>query len=115
MSTDWMADAQAACGGICPEPRAHKIHTDGKHAYEACPHCGSDQPLARPKMDDHVMFSALRDPWGDDKTTVRIPGTVTRMWDKPATDPYVTIRSDDHRTFVRSVSTVTVIPAGAES
>lgn len=39
--------------------------------------------------------------------------TVTRIWDKPATDPYVTVKTteDQGRTFVRSTSTVRRIGA----
>jgi hypothetical protein len=33
-------------------------------------------------------------------------GIVTRMWDKPVSNPYVTIRTDDGRTFVRCSSAV---------
>lgn len=42
-------------------------------------------------------------------------GTVSRVWDRPAADPYVTLRTCDQRpaTFVRSVSTITVISLAA--
>lgn len=116
MSTDWMKDAQEACDGICPNPADHKLHTDGKHAYEACPHCGGSEPLAAPKVDDHVKLRVLRDPLSDDETRVIVTGTVTRVWDKPEHDPYVTVQTDgDRRTFVRCTSRVAVIPAGAPS
>jgi hypothetical protein len=36
-------------------------------------------------------------------------GHVTRVWDKPPADPYVTIRSEG-RTFVRCSSAVAVTP-----
>ncbi|SRR6266568_3725123 len=113
MSTDWIAEAQAATQGICPEPKSHNMHTDGKHAFENCPHCGGDKPLATPKLNDQVKFRAMRDPLGDDETVIVITGTVVRAWGKPAADPYVTIKTGDHRIFVRCTSAVAVIPPGA--
>jgi hypothetical protein len=34
-------------------------------------------------------------------------GTITRVWAKPQRDPYVTIKADDGRQFVRCSSEVT--------
>lgn len=36
-------------------------------------------------------------------------GTVERVWNRPTTDPYVTVKTDDGRTFVRCSSAVEVI------
>lgn len=37
-----------------------------------------------------------------------VEAVITRVWDKPANDPYVTVRTteDQGRTFVRAISTV---------
>lgn len=35
-----------------------------------------------------------------------LEGIITRVWDKPASDPYVTVKSDDGRMFVRCSSSV---------
>lgn len=60
---------------------------------------------------DRVSFRGLRDPLSEDTATTELTGTITRVWPKPVTDPYVTIETDgDHRTFVRCSSNVTVIP-----
>lgn len=42
-----------------------------------------------------------------------VEAVVTRVWDKPASDPYVTVRTteDQGRTFVRSASRVIKIGA----
>jgi hypothetical protein len=40
----------------------------------------------------------------DDGRGAKLTGTVTRVWNKPAKDPYVTVRTDDGRTFVRCSS-----------
>jgi hypothetical protein len=47
---------------------------------------------------DRVSFKASAD-------TI-LEGVISRVWNKPATDPYVTVKSDDGRTFVRCSSTV---------
>ena len=36
-------------------------------------------------------------------------GKVTRVWNKPAKDPYVTVKTDDGRTFVRCSSTTKAV------
>ena len=51
--------------------------------------------------DSRVAFTGSHA--GHGKRT-RLLGTVTRVWDKPAADPYITIKSDDGRTFVRCSS-----------
>lgn len=45
VDTDWATEARMRTRGICPDPAAHKLHTDGRWMYETCPHCGSDEPL----------------------------------------------------------------------
>jgi hypothetical protein len=52
------------------------------------------------EKDQRVIFGAGLGP------VVQTTGTVTRVWDRPARDPYVTIRTDDNRTFVRCSSRV---------
>ena len=42
---NWAYQLQRKVRGICPDPAAHKLHTDGRWMYETCPHCGSDEPL----------------------------------------------------------------------
>jgi hypothetical protein len=55
---------------------------------------------------DRVTISVLRDPLSTDETRVRVAGTIKRTWDKPAGDPYLTVLTDDGRTFVRHGSAV---------
>jgi hypothetical protein len=42
---NWAAQAQERTRGICPDPAAHKLHTDGRWMFETCPWCGHDEPL----------------------------------------------------------------------
>lgn len=51
------------------------------------------------KNGDKVRFGQ-----GNDENT-QLKGTVTRVWDKPGA-PYVTVKTDDGRTFVRHVDAV---------
>lgn len=51
------------------------------------------------KNGDKVQFDQ-----GNDQHT-QLNGTVTRVWDKPGA-PYVTIKADDGRTFVRVAAAV---------
>lgn len=47
----------------------------------------------------------------DGEGTHSLTGTIVRVWDKPAADPYVTVRTDDNRTFVRCSSVVKILSA----
>jgi hypothetical protein len=55
-------------------------------------------------LNDRVTITAMADPdSGDFTVTTQVPGTVTRLW---TNGRYVTVRTDDGRTFVRDLSTV---------
>jgi hypothetical protein len=59
------------------------------------------------KTGTEVIFQSS--PAGTPDDTVELFGTVARVWDKPAADPYVTILDADGRTFVRCSSRVMAI------
>lgn len=42
---NWATEARMRTRGICPDPAAHKLHTDGRWMFETCPWCGCDEPL----------------------------------------------------------------------
>jgi hypothetical protein len=57
-------------------------------------------------LNARVTITAMADPdpdSGDFTVTTQVPGTVTRLW---TNGRYVTVRTDDGRTFVRDLSTV---------
>ncbi len=47
-----------------------------------------------------------------DETVIALTGTVTHVWGKPEADPYVTVRTDDGRTYVRCTSRVVPAESG---
>jgi len=55
-----------------------------------------------PEEGDRVAFR-------ENESTVT-EGTVTRVWDKPKNNPYITIVTDDNRAFVRFRTLVKMLP-----
>lgn len=63
---NWIADAQEATGGICPDPEHHNLHTDGRWMYENCPACGGADNLLNCTLCGKLADSALI-PWGSER------------------------------------------------
>lgn len=62
---NWAVQLQRQTRGFCPDPAAHKLHTDGRWLYETCPHCGYDEALVA--CTGCEKLTAERIPWSGER------------------------------------------------